>query len=90
MCGKIGRDHIYGVPLPEASESEERWRDINASGGRLFLCWGLVVILVGLVGLASPPDLWFPYIWVSFGIIIGGLLLVVRDSRREAGKRPQT
>ncbi len=81
---KIGRNHYYGIRIPEAFESEERWREINAYGGRLFLRWGIVVTAVGLVGLALPESLCFPYIWVSLVIIIGGLILVIRAIRRFA------
>ena len=87
---KIGRNCWYSIRIREAFESETRWYDINAYGGRLFLRWGVAVTVVGLVGLALPRSLWFPYIWVSLVVIIGGLVAVIRAIRRYAGgsKRP--
>ncbi|MCL4501421.1 MAG: SdpI family protein, partial [Deltaproteobacteria bacterium] len=66
---KIGRNRFYGIRVPAAFESEERWREINAYGGRLFLRWGIVVTLIGLAGLALPPHLWDIYALGSLVVI---------------------
>ena len=74
---KIGMNRWYGIRIRAAFESEARWYDLNAYGGRLFRRWGLVVTLVGLVGLALPPSLWPAYAVGSAGVILGGLVVVL-------------
>jgi uncharacterized membrane protein len=87
---KIGRNRFYGIRVPEAFESDESWRDINAHGGRLFLRWGIVVIVVGLVGLSLPRQTGDLYALGSLVVIIGGLIMVIRAIRRYTGRSKQT
>jgi uncharacterized membrane protein len=87
---KIGRNRFYGIRVPEAFASDERWRDINAYGGRLFLRWGIVVIIIGLLGLALPRYLGDIYALGSLVVIISGLIIVIRAIRRYTGRPRQT
>jgi hypothetical protein len=82
----IGRNRFYGIRTQEAFASEEQWYKINEYGGRLFLRWGIVVVIVGLVGLALPRSLWFAYVWASLAVIIGGLVVVIVTLRRYTGQ----
>jgi uncharacterized membrane protein len=86
---KIGRNRFYGIRVPAAFESDERWREINAYGGRLFLRWGIAVVLIGLVGLVLPRHLWDIYALVSLVVIIGSFILVIRAIRRYTGGSKQ-
>jgi hypothetical protein len=87
--GKIGRNYFYGIRIREAFESDERWRDINAYGGRMILRYGIGIMVLGLVGLVLPQSLWFPYIWASLAVIVGGLVVVLRAIRRYARRSAQ-
>ncbi len=82
VLGKIGRNRWYGIRIPAAFESEARWREINAYGGRLFLRWGILVTLIGLTGLALPRYWWDIYNLGSLIVIIGGFIIVIRNIRR--------
>ncbi len=87
---KIGRNRFYGIRVPAALESDERWREINAYGGRVFLRWGIVVVLIGLVGLALPRHLWDIYALGSLVLIIGSFILVIRAIRRYTARPKQS
>jgi hypothetical protein len=84
----IGPNWFYGIRTKAAFASEEQWYNINEYGGRLFLKWGLVVAVIGLVGLALPASLCFAYIWASLAVIIAGLVVVIRALRRYTAGSP--
>lgn len=83
---KIKMNSSYGIKIPAAYESEQRWFDINAYGGRLFLYWGVMIVVVGLAGLIIPLHQWIVYSWSSAVIILGGLLVVVIAINQYAGR----
>jgi uncharacterized membrane protein len=83
----IGPNRFYGIRTREAFASEEQWYKINEHGGWLFLRWGILVVVIGLVGLALPRSLWFAYIWVSLAVIIGSLVVVIKTLRRYTGQQ---
>ncbi|HEY9074300.1 MAG TPA: SdpI family protein [Desulfobaccales bacterium] len=87
---KIGPNRWYGIRIRAAFESEARWYDLNAYGGRMFRRWGLVVTLVGLAGLTLPPSLWPAYAVGSTGVMLGGLVVVLLAIYRYArsSKKP--
>jgi hypothetical protein len=87
---KIGMNRWYGIRLKAAFESEEKWYQLNEYGGRLFLRWGILVMLVGLTGLVLPPRLEFVYIWASLAVIIGSLVVVMLDLRRYTRRLQET
>ncbi len=74
---KIKMNGIYGIRIPEAFKSEERWYQINRFGGILFLVWGVVLGFCGGIGLMLPSSCWTAYSAISLGLIFGGLILVV-------------
>jgi uncharacterized membrane protein len=74
---KVPRNPIYGVRIPEAFKSEERWLEINEYGGRLLLRWGLVVGAVSAIGLMLPQPFWLVYAFGALVVILGGLGIVV-------------
>ena len=52
--GKVGRNALYGVRLPQAFASDEAWRAINRYGGKRLARWALPMIVVGIVALCLP------------------------------------
>ncbi len=68
---------FYGFRIDAAFESEQRWHDINAYGGRMFFRWGIVIITTALLGASLPQKLWLTYALVSPVIILGGLSISV-------------
>jgi hypothetical protein len=79
---KVPMNHLYGIRIPRAFESEQRWYDINAYGGRLLARWSLLIILVGVVGFFLPPTAigWYP-IGVVATILICALIPLIQIVR---------
>ncbi len=67
----------YGVRIPAAFESEERWFEINAYGGRLLLRWGLVIAATAIVGAFLGREHWVVYDRTALAIICVGLAVVI-------------
>src|SRR5215469_11199091 len=74
---KVKMNPWYGVRIPEAFKSEERWFEINQYGGRLTVWWGISIMIVASVGLLLPTNFWIIYSFSALGIILAGLVLVV-------------
>ncbi len=74
---KIKRNQWYGVRIPEAFKSEERWLELNEYGGRLLLYWGILLGLTSMVGLTLAERYWIVYSFSALGVILGGLGIVV-------------
>src|SRR6476661_9679123 len=51
---KIPMNRFYGIRIPQAFASAERWYAINAYGGRLLARWSCPIIATGLVGFLLP------------------------------------
>jgi hypothetical protein len=82
---KVPMNHFYGVRIPAAFESDQRWYDINAYGGRLMAIGALPIVGAGVTGLFLPTDWLLPYAWaatvVTLVSVLVPLVLVLRWSR---------
>jgi uncharacterized membrane protein len=87
MRGVVKMNPWYGVRIPAAFESEERWFDLNRYGGRLLFLWGLCIVATALVGSQLRKSAWVAYDWSALVIVIGGLALVIALIFRHAGKK---
>jgi hypothetical protein len=74
---KVKMNPWYGIRIPEAFKSEERWFEINHYGGRLMLWWAISIVIVATIGLLLPRNYWIIYSFSAAGIILAGLGLVV-------------
>ena len=81
---KIGMNSFYGFRIPAAFESDRRWYAINAFGGRMFLRWGLAIIVTGVTGISLPQKFWLIYAYGSLVIVLGGLAISVLKTIRYA------
>ncbi len=52
--GKIPRNSLYGVRLPQSFQSDEAWFAINRFGGRRLLVWSMPLVLLGIVCFFLP------------------------------------
>ena len=52
--GKIGRNSIYGIRLPQSFQSDEAWFAINRFGGKRIVIWSVPMVAVGIVCLFLP------------------------------------
>ncbi len=82
---QVPMNHLYGVRIPAAFESNRRWYDINAYGGRLMAIGSLPMVAAGVAGLFLPADWLRPYAWAALGVtlvsLLVPLLLILRWSR---------
>ena len=83
---KIKRNRWYGVRIPEAFKSEERWLEINEYGGRLLLRWGIEIAVMAGIGLPLPKKYWLFYVCGSLVVILGGLGTVTTRIDRYSAK----
>ena len=51
---KVKMNHLYGVRIKKAFESEENWYKINAYGGRLLMIWGAVLAVLSVATFVLP------------------------------------
>jgi len=77
----------YGVRIPAAFESDERWYEKNSYGGRLILLWSVAMAATATVGAFLQRRDWVTYDFVALVVILGGLALVIaliyRHARRD-------
>ncbi len=67
MLRKAPMNGLFGIRIPAAFESEQRWYDVNAYGGRQVAIWSWLLIITGVIGFfVSPAD---------FGFYVGGSIL---------------
>ena len=83
---KVPMNQVFGIRIRAAFESEQRWYDINAYGGRQLATWSLLLIAAGVTGFFISPahfDL-FAYgsLVVAILAITMPLLMILRWSRR--------
>jgi hypothetical protein len=52
--GKVARNGLYGVRLPQSFTSDDAWYAINRFGGRRLILWAAPMIAVGIVCLFLP------------------------------------
>ena len=90
MMGKIKRNHWYGIRIPEAFRSEERWLEINQYGGRLMLWWGIVIAIAAGIGIMLPKEYWMIYAFSAVAIIFVGLGIIITHILRYAAKTKRT
>ena len=64
--GKLKRNFFIGIRTPWTLSSENVWNKTHRLGGRLFMLWGLGLILAPWL---NPP--------LAFVILFGGLLIVI-------------
>lgn len=54
--GKVSMNHVYGIRLAKSFESEGDLDRMNRFGGRQFIIWGVVLMLLGAVFLFLDLD----------------------------------
>lgn len=83
---KIRPNRWYGIRIPEAFKSEERWFELNQYGGRLMIWWGVVIAITAGIGLALEKKYWLVYTFSELAVMLGGLGIVVALIFRYAAK----
>ncbi len=85
---KIPMNYFYGIRIPAAFESDERWYEINAYGGRQMTTWSWLIIAAGLVGLFIPRNAVPFYTPISTVVVLLAVLIPVIRVTRWARRLP--
>lgn len=67
FMGRIRSNFMFGIRTPWTLTSELSWQKTHLWGGRLFMLLGALLVLAGL----------FPFSKLWFGLLMGGILLMV-------------
>lgn len=82
---KVPMNPFYGIRIPAAFESNQRWYDINAYGGRQMAGWSSLIIASGAVGFVIPNDEALVYMVLCGAAVLVAVLIpllqVLRWSR---------
>jgi len=88
---QVPMNKTYGIRIKAAFESDQRWYDINAYGGRQLAIWSWLLIGAGVTGFLISPAHFDAYAGGSLGAAIVAitipLILIVRHSRKPAAPK---
>jgi hypothetical protein len=83
---QVPMNNLFGIRIRAAFESEQRWYDINAYGGRQLATWSWLLVGAGVTGFFVSPGHFDAYAYGSLAAAIVALtiplVLVSRWSRR--------
>jgi uncharacterized membrane protein len=74
---KVPVNAFYRIRIRASFQSEQRWYDINAQGGKLFAKWSALIIVAGLIGFFVPIDIFLFYVPVAVVAILLAVLMPV-------------
>lgn len=74
---KIPMNGVYGIRIPAAFKSNERWYEINAYGGRVLANWSWLTTATGVIGLFLPEDFRDGYALASLIIMVVALFIPI-------------
>ena len=74
---KVPMNPFYGIRVRASFQSEQRWYDINAQGGKLFAKWSALIIVAGLIGFFVPIDIFLFYVPVAVVAVLLAVLMPV-------------
>ena len=82
---KVPMNAFYGIRIRASFQSEQRWYDINAQGGKLFAKWSTLIIAIGLIGFFVPAEIFLFYVPAAAVVVLLAVLMpliqVVRWAR---------
>jgi hypothetical protein len=83
---KIPMNGAYGIRIPAAFESEQRWYDINAYGGRQMAVGAAVIMAGGIAGFFLPPERQEAYMLGSVALTVLSVLIPALNTMRWSRK----
>jgi len=91
---KVPMNAFYGIRIRASFQSEQRWYDINAQGGKLFAKWSALIIVAGLIGFIVPTGLFLFYVPAAAVVVLLAILMpliqVVRWARSTQSEASRT
>jgi len=86
----VPRNPLYGVRIAKAFISDRHWYEINAYAGKLFLVYGLLLGVFGVLGegrVPPPPSLGAALATAGPLVLIFPILLMIRSFARRMPNR---
>jgi uncharacterized membrane protein len=79
VLGKVKMNHLYGIRISKAFESDENWYRINRYGGKVLIATGLILIVFGIAELIYPVSNQNLFIFLAFlpAIILIPVLILI-------------
>jgi uncharacterized membrane protein len=68
---KVKMNPWYGIRIPAAFESEQRWLEINEYGGRLLLRCGILIAIV------ASPEFFFSQAYWAVSAVAASAIIVL-------------
>jgi uncharacterized membrane protein len=88
--GRVKRNALYGIRLPQSLKSDNAWLAINRFGGKSLIAWSTIMILAGVacffIPLQSNTALTIAIGFVPFVCIGGSLIQTWRFARSYAAR----
>lgn len=69
----VPMNSLYGVRLPSAIVSDQRWYDVNAVFGKQLFGWSLTIVGAGLAGFYQLPRHQDAYAWAALTLTLAGV-----------------
>jgi len=67
---KVPMNRIYGIRIRQSFVSDERWYEINATGGRLLARWSCLIMFTGALGFMVPTRFLSEYASVAAVVVL--------------------
>jgi uncharacterized membrane protein len=87
---KVPMNRVYGIRVRKAFVSNENWYELNAYGGKLFLAFGLFLLVFTFLAkdVAPPPtSIWAPVFLAGPLVLIVPVLALVNAFARRLPER---
>ncbi|MES2708697.1 MAG: SdpI family protein [Verrucomicrobiota bacterium] len=84
---KVPMNGLYGIRIPAAFKSEQRWYEINAYGGRQMAAWSWMITGAGVAGFLVPAAFQTAYFWAIIPVALLAVLVPVVRICRWAGRK---
>lgn len=72
---KVPMNHFYGIRIQASFESDQRWYDINAYGGRQIAAWSWLITITGILGCLVPHEHLLAYVVTSIPVMFVAVLI---------------
>jgi len=88
IARKVPMNELYGIRIPAAFESEERWYAINAYGGRQLAVGAVVIMVAGASGFFLAPEHQDYYLPGSLVVTVLAVLIPALNTLRWSRRKP--
>jgi hypothetical protein len=84
---QIEMNNAYGIRIKAAFESEQRWYDINAFGGRQMAAWSFLIMATGIAGFFISPEYKDNYLLASVAVTLLSVAIPIFQTQRWSRKK---